>query len=220
MVHPRHVHVLDGALPYESSGGRDAISAVIDRYYDGDVRKQVEALKVYQDFRTKFGYFGTEKAKYVALNDSSDNFWKLAAHLQPEGSELFRKLCNGYSGQGESERMNKQVKKFRTTVRNRQTHQVTSAYMELDTVYKMEKKNEEYNKVENYMLCLREKILQIEEDYVENQMLAAEALDEAQVDDDVNEEDEVADAEFAVEIDDQGMNALILLLSAAEQLEE
>ena len=51
-------------------------------------------------------------------------------------------------------------------------------------------------------------------------MLAAEALDEAQVDDDVNEEDEVADAEFAVEIDDQGMNALILLLSAAEQLEE
>lgn len=220
MVHPRHVHVPDGVHPYEPPGGRDAISAVIDRYYDGDVRKQVEALKVYQDFRTKFGYFGTEKAKYIALNDSSDSFWKLAAHLQSERSELFQKLCNGYSEQGESERMNKQVKKFRTTVRNRQTHQVISAKMELDTVYKMEKKNEEYNKVENYMLCLREKISQIEEDYVENQMLAAEALDEARVDDDVNEEDEVADAEFAAEIDDQGMNALILLLSAAEKLEE
>ena len=51
-------------------------------------------------------------------------------------------------------------------------------------------------------------------------MLAAEALDEARVDDDVNEEDEDADAKFAAEIDDQGMNALILLLSAAEQLEE
>ena len=112
--------------------------------------------------------------------------------------------------------MNKQVKRLRTAVRNRQTHQVTSAYMELDTVYKMEKKNEEYNKVENYMLCLREKNLRIEEDYVENQMLAAEALDEARVDDDVNEEDEVADAEFTAEVDDQGMNALILLLSAAE----
>lgn len=116
--------------------------------------------------------------------------------------------------------MNKQVKKFRTTVRNRQTHQMTSAYMELDTVYKMEKKNEEYIRVDNYMLCLREKILQIEEDYIENQILAVEAIEVAAVYDNADEENEVEDAEFSEEIDDQGRNALLLLLSAAEQLEE
>ena len=33
--------------------------------------------------------------------------------------------------------MNKQVKKFRTTVRNKQTHAVTAAYTELDTTYKL-----------------------------------------------------------------------------------
>lgn len=70
------------------------------------------------------------------------------------------------------------------------------------------------------MLCLREKILQVEEDYIENQILAVEAIEEAAAYDNADEENKVEDAEFSEEIDDQVMNALLLLLSAAEQLEE
>ena len=68
-----------------------------------------------------------------------DDFFKVACAVSEDiiGLELFHKFVNGYSGQGESERMNKQVKKFRTTTRNKQTHAVTSAYMELDTTYKL-----------------------------------------------------------------------------------
>ena len=78
--------------------------------------------------------------KYLAVNDSVDNFWKVSNFFATEGSELFRKLVNGYAGQGESERMNKMVKNFRTTNRNRQSHAVTNSYMELDMIYKMIRK--------------------------------------------------------------------------------
>jgi hypothetical protein len=144
---------------------------------------------------------------------------QIAGHIQPEGSELFRKLCNGYAGQGESERMNKQVKKFRTTVRNRQAHVVTIANMELDTVYKMEKKNLDYNRKEKYMICLRDKIMQIEEEVLKNALLAE---DEENLDDldEIIPANEFDDAEYNAEIDDQGINALMLLLNVAEQIEE
>ena len=219
MVHPRHVYVLNDVPKYEPEGGREAISSVIDRYYRGSNQKQVDALIVYQDFRSKAGYFGTERTAYIALNETSDNFWKLAAHLHPVGSELFRKLCNGYAGQGESERMNKQVKKFRTTVRNKQTHPVTSAYMELDTIYKMEKRSSDYDRKDCYMTCLREKIAEIEEVHIEEAELAAEN-DENNVGLENNEEYEVEDAEYEAELDDHGRNALLLLLQAAAQIAE
>ena len=88
----------------------------------------------------------SERMKYMAANDSADNFWKVSTLVVSEGSELFRKLVNGYAGQGESERMNKMVKKFRTTLRNRQTHAVTSSYMELDMIYKMIRKSTQVKK--------------------------------------------------------------------------
>jgi hypothetical protein len=219
MVHPSHVYTKDNAPIYEPEGGRDAISTVIYRYCAGDIVKQIEALKCYQDFRSKSGYFGSDKADHLAKKDTSDSFWKIAGHIQPKGSELFRKLCNGYAGQGESERMNKQVKKFRTTLRNRQAHVVTIAYMELDTVYKMEKKNLDYNRKEKCMICLRDKIMQIEEEVLKNALLAE---DEENLDDldEIIPANEFDDAEYNAEIDDQGINALMLLLNVAEQIEE
>ena len=41
-------------------------------------------------------------------------------------------------GQGCAERQNKNTKKHRTVVRNRQSHIVTKAYMEIDSVLRME----------------------------------------------------------------------------------
>ena len=50
---------------------------------------------------------------------------------------FFIRLVTAHGGQGGAERQNKQVKKFRTTTRNRQTHKVTEAYMEIDTTLRM-----------------------------------------------------------------------------------
>ena len=43
--------------------------------------------------------------------------------------ELFRKLANGYCGQGASERLNKLVKKARNKLRNRQQPERMQAYL-------------------------------------------------------------------------------------------
>ncbi len=48
----------------------------------------------------------------------------------------FKKLLNGYAGQGESERLNKQVKSIRSTERNRQCHEVTEAYLTVKNNYR------------------------------------------------------------------------------------
>ena len=50
---------------------------------------------------------------------------------------FFIRLVTAHGGQGGAERQNKQVKKFRTTTRNRQTHKVTAAYMEIDMTMRM-----------------------------------------------------------------------------------
>ena len=50
---------------------------------------------------------------------------------------FFIRLVTAHGGQGGAERQNKQVKKFRTTTRNRQTHKVTAAYMEIDMTLRM-----------------------------------------------------------------------------------
>ena len=70
----------------------------------------------------------------MAKNHAPENFWKVEDTYELVGVELFRKLCNGYAGQGESERTNKNVKKFRTTDRNRQIQDVTKTFMGLDSI--------------------------------------------------------------------------------------
>ena len=130
MVLPKHVYVENDVEVYEVEGGKEAVVMIIDRYYSNDFDIipidiiQIQALKNYQDFRSQSGtLIGTRKLIYAAKNRIVDDFWSISCAFDPIGCELFRKLVNGYSGQGESERMNKQVKKFRTTTRNRQTHE-------------------------------------------------------------------------------------------------
>ena len=117
-----------------------------------------------------------------------------------------------------SENMNKQVKKHRTTVRNRQSHVVTASYMELDTIYKMIDLKEKKVTVNVYMECLREKYYEVLEDIAEEQQ-ELEALGAEDGNVVVNEEDEADDAEYAVDADDPGRNAISDLLNAARILD-
>ena len=218
MIVPSLVYLEEGGRVYDPEGGKQAIMSVIDRYYAGDIVKQIEALKVYQDIRGKTGlHFGSERMKYMAANDSADNFWKVSTLVVSEGSELFRNLVNGNAGQGEYERMNKMVKKFRTTLRNRQTHVVTSSYMELDMIYKMIRKSTEVKKKVPYIDSLRGVIQVLEAEYHDemDEVAAAKDVENAEV---VDEEDEVEDAEYALDVPDEGRNALFdLLIAAAEK---
>ena len=121
-------------------------------------------MKIYSDFREKSGvHFGGSNLDHMARNGTADELWARASLADKIGSELFRKLVNGYCGQWESERMNKQVKKHRTTVRNRQSDEVTAAFMELDTTYKMIYHKEKEIKTDVYMDCLRQGEIEAEE---------------------------------------------------------
>ena len=53
IVFPGLVYIEEGKDVYDPEGGKEALLAIIDRYYLGDIAKQVEALKVYQDFRDR-----------------------------------------------------------------------------------------------------------------------------------------------------------------------
>jgi hypothetical protein len=77
----------------------------------------------------------------------------------------------------------------------------------------------DYNRKEKYMIRLCDKIMQIEGEVLKNALLAE---DEENLDDldEIIPANEFDDAEYNAEIDDQGINALMLLLNAAEQIEE
>jgi hypothetical protein len=63
-------------------------------------------------------------------------FWTLAGATEgAENVELFIKLVSNFSGQGECERLNKQVKLVRTNTRNRQSHVVTTALLKMKSYY-------------------------------------------------------------------------------------
>lgn len=73
--------------------------------------------------------------------------------------------------------MNKQVKKHRTTLSNRQSHIVTDSYVELDTTHKMIYQREKQIPKNVYIECLRDKlhvmIDENQEDQADQQMLIA-----------------------------------------------
>ena len=67
----------------------------------------------------------------------SDGYGGQVRETVEKTSELFRKLLNGYCGQGAFERLNKLVKKTRNKLRNRQQRETTQAYLvRLDSHYK------------------------------------------------------------------------------------
>ena len=212
MVLPKHVYVIDGQVACDPEGGSAALNDVIMRYYKDDVEKQNQAFKVYSDFREKSGvHFGGRNLDHIAKTGTADEFWARASLADRTGPELFRKLVNGYCGQGESERMNKQVKKHRTTVRNRQSHQVTASFMELDTTYKMMYLKEKQVPTNVYMECLRDKVFEMMEE-IEEKFLEQQAIQGDNGNVVVNEEDgedEVND--YALEHVDLGREALVEL---------
>ena len=214
------LHVLSDTTVdvYNPDGGSQAITAVIERYYKDDVAMQLAAKLNYQDFREKASYFGEANTQVLANNYDAENFWKITALHRAEGSDLFRKLVDGYAGQGESERMNKHVKKFSYGERVRQTHAVTSGMMEADTILRMMSKVGEISKAP-YLECLRDKFYETVDANNENARAAAERVMEEQelVGD---EEDEVDDAEYGRDVADAGRDALLLLLQAAQEVLE
>jgi len=71
-------------------------------------------------------------AKALAKDPNPNKFWAAATQAVGSiGTEVARFLVNAFAGQGASERMNKKVKLFRTVNRNRQSHKVTEAYVEI-----------------------------------------------------------------------------------------
>ena len=165
---------------------------------------------VYSDFRNKKGEFfsNLDGCAEVAAARGADHFWHVAGSRRGEKAcELFRKLCNGYCGQGAAERMNKLVKKIRNKLRNRQTHDVTQAWLFLASYYK--RKHEFRNEARRIPLELIkeqiDEIVQLVEDddcieheetivtvddEVENETTAMEGVDE--MEEEVEEVEDVA----------------------------
>ena len=150
MVYPSNVYTASDDIPvFSPRGGHEAILAVIQKYYpennDPDLDEsgnQACALHEYNLFRRREGpYFGAKVAIRTLRQFGPDAFWESAAVFHPIGSELFRKLTNGFAGQGESERLNKAVGRVRSINRNRQHHEVTCAWVELGNFYHTEEKS-------------------------------------------------------------------------------
>ena len=108
--------------------------------------------------------------------------------------------------------MNKTFKKFRTTDRNRQSHDVMKSFMELDSIYKMIDKRDDSKTQAPYLEILRERIHMIVEEDDEVLLAEAEArikeANEMEVSDEI---DEVDDADYGQELVDEGVYALLML---------
>ena len=78
----------------------------------------------------------TNVAACTLRTHGPDKFWESAGIFHPVGAELFRKLTNGFAGQGVSQRLNKAIKRVRSINRNRQLHdETTCAWVELGNFY-------------------------------------------------------------------------------------
>ena len=115
--------------------------------------------------------------------------------------------------------MNKQLEKHRTTVRNRQSHLVTASLMELDTTYKMIRNKEKRVKTNTSMECLREKIIDLEEEF-EMDNIEQQDLNAANENVVFNQEDDedFEDVDYAMDHDDLGVIALLELRNGPVQV--
>ena len=201
MVLPAYVYTDQQYVPPD---GNDAILRVIRRYYL-NIEDQVEATAQLTAFRSRSDVYGQAHMRHIAATRSPDAFWSAVVFELPTGIAgplLFRKLVNGYAGQGESERMNKAVKKHRNTNRNRQQHEVTAAYLEIDSIQRMIRSQDRPPHTP-YLECVRTIIEEIEEETKEEDderaLLLAEAEAEAELhdenktDNDDDEEEDVVD---------------------------
>jgi len=166
MINPEHLYC-DPDDQFDIEGGTNAFNNVMDKFYKCDDEGETRARKVYSEYIHKQGlFFGNKDRVQAAINNGK--FWEVAQtyYDSKDGDcELFRKLYYGYCGQGESERLNKEVKYIRSINRNRQSHAITQAYLELKSLYKHQDKMQFGAKKQkvSYLKAIRENF----EDYLD-----------------------------------------------------
>lgn len=151
-------HYCYGTPTYVPEGGPAAIAEVIEKYFgtksisESDIaianHRITEAKKEYFAFRnhlpsTEFGspLKKREATCYVDQNGKVSDpggvlqFWQGCSHIAPLFAELAIKLSSAVCGQGSAERLNKDVTLVRSKTRNRQSHEVTAAYLTLKNYF-------------------------------------------------------------------------------------
>ncbi|KAJ1431626.1 hypothetical protein B484DRAFT_448294 [Ochromonadaceae sp. CCMP2298] len=119
--------------PFVPANGDECFRAIINSYYGAEAEsaRRVEALLQYTWFRQgnpgsagSPSFWRSPEARIAGRgleDDAPDRFWTLASSYAPALAEVARKFCNGYAGQGSSERCNKDMANMRTKARNRQS---------------------------------------------------------------------------------------------------
>jgi len=114
---------------------------------------------LYMQFRNDEGIFLTWKEDLKAVEGDPVAYWRMVAVYAGDAYkpaiDFFIRLVTAHAGQGCAERQNKNTKKHRTVVRNRQSHIVTKAYMEIDSVLRMERAIEEGKATMPYLKAVR-----------------------------------------------------------------
>ena len=86
-------------------------------------------------------------------------------------------------------------------------------------IYKMIRKSGQTSVKAPYIDSLRDIITELTAEHQDQLIQEAEILQEGQDEEDINEEDEVDDMEYALDAPDEGRNALIAQLIAAAAIE-
>lgn len=159
MIVPRYCYAT-GDRAYLPAGGEAAMDHVITKYFGtdssdmNDIRLAAltisDATKEYFSFRNHLptSAFGSSQRRMEALRyiyehgnvvdpEGVPNFWQGCRSISPTFQELAIKLATAFSGQGSAERCNKEVTLVRTKVRNRQTREVTCAYVTLKSYFRL-----------------------------------------------------------------------------------
>lgn len=218
MVEPSFVYTTEGVAPYDPAGGMAALRSLVAQYYRGDLPAQAAAMSTFLNFREKTGVYFSDPVTPEYIKKGADEFWRQAQSYKLPGAELFRKLVNGFAGQGEAERMNKSVKHTRTIKRNRQSHVITSALVELKTFFRMEHEKEARGRGKrekpSYLLEVKQHFADFVE--AEEERLLEEAIAEAEAALDPVPADEM---EYADELETTA-DRVILSLLAQERVDE
>lgn len=173
-------------------------------------------------------FFEVQNAKAEATN----KFWltvayhyacRLGAHISELECQFvcgfFRKLCNCFAGQGESERLNKLVKRFRTNVRNRQSHAMTQAWLELESYFTDKRNSEKPAKACSALQFFKENLSKIDEDIQKAKETEEEDDEHRDKRRRIDEPEDIASAaeEEYEEIDDIWENCLIDLMEMFDE---
>ena len=108
--------------------------------------------------------------------------------------------------------MNKQVKKFRTTVRNKQTHAVTAAYVELVTTYKLIESRQHEPVKAQFLDLLMDAFQDIEDEIEAEQIALDDAAAECEAECEARDIFEEEGEDSQVEAPDVFCNAMLDLL--------